>query len=186
MDDILVFGSTEEEHDQRLEETLKRLQTAGLTLNKQKCEFSKTEISFLGQTISQEGIQADNEKIKAILNFPEPQDVSELRSFLGMVNQMGKFIEGRAEITAPLSELLSVKKVWLWGPPQAMAFKRIKGLLCNTPVLALYSPERETKVTADSSSYGLGAVIRQKVENEWKPVAYASRNLTPTKSATPR
>ena len=181
MDDIVIFGSDQAEHDQRLRDVLQRLSSAGITLNKDKCEFCKTEVSFLGQTLSSQGIKADPEKIAAITELTEPQDIHELRRFMGMVNQLGKFLPNLADITEPMRVLLCVKNDWLWGPPQDSAFKKTKQLLCTSPVLALYNPTSETKITADSSSYGLGAAITQKAsDGTWRPVAYASRALTPT------
>jgi hypothetical protein len=181
MDDILIFGSDQAEHDRRLRDVLQRLVSAGITLNKEKCQFSRSEVSFLGQTLGSQGIKADTEKIAAINELPEPQDVHELRRFMGMVNQLGKFLPNLTDVTEPLRGLLCSKSDWLWGPPQSSAFEKIKQLLCSSSVLALYNPESETKVTADSSSYGLGGTITQKAsDGTWRPVAYASRSLTPT------
>ncbi|KAL5488977.1 hypothetical protein EMCRGX_G018012 [Ephydatia muelleri] len=89
IDDILVFGTTRVEHDRRLDQVLKRLLSAGLTLNAGKCEFSKTEIRFLGHVVSNQGISPDPEKMKAITLFPEPKDVGDIRRFLGIINQAG-------------------------------------------------------------------------------------------------
>ena len=102
MDDIVVFGSTREEHDKRLHEVLTKLQVSGLTLNKEKCRFRESEIEFLGQIISSQGIRMDSSKIKAILEMPEPQDVPSLRRFMGMVNQLGKFTKGLTDLTEPM------------------------------------------------------------------------------------
>ena len=95
-----------------------------------------------------------------------------------MVNQLGKFSPNIAEFTKPLQDLLSTKNSWMWGTSQIDAFNKIKDELTSPPVLAWYNPAGETKLTADASAYGLGAVLLQKYENEWKPVAYASRSMT--------
>uniref|UniRef100_A0AAZ3QB26 Reverse transcriptase/retrotransposon-derived protein RNase H-like domain-containing protein n=1 Tax=Oncorhynchus tshawytscha TaxID=74940 RepID=A0AAZ3QB26_ONCTS len=97
-----------------------------------------------------------------------------------MVNQLAKFILQLAEKDKPLSDLLSKKSHWYWGADQVRAFKELKEELKSTPVLALFDPNKETKVSADESSYGLGGVLLLKKIKEWKPVAYASRSLTPT------
>ena len=91
MDDMLVFGTSQEEHDQRLHATLNRIQLAGMTLNKEECLFNKPRLKFLGHIIDSTGISPDPEKSVAIKEFPPPRNVWDLRRFMGMVTQMGKF-----------------------------------------------------------------------------------------------
>ncbi|KAL5475949.1 hypothetical protein EMCRGX_G025829 [Ephydatia muelleri] len=114
IDDILVFSKTQAEHDRRLDQVLQRLLSAELTLNASKCEFSKTDVRFLGHVVSnKEGINLDPEKIKAITLFPEPQVVGEIRWFLWIVNQLSKFSPHIAQETKPLRDLLSVKNSFI-------------------------------------------------------------------------
>ena len=101
---------------------------------------------------------------------------------MGMVNQLGKFSPNIAEVSKPLQDLLSNKNTWTWGTSKTDAFNKIKAELTFTSILAWYNPTSETKVIADASAYGLGAVLLQKVENNWKPVAYASRLMTETET----
>ena len=97
------------------------------------------------------------------------------------MNQLGKFTPKIAELSKPLRELLSKQSTWLWGPSQASAFQKLKAALTSPTVLAWYDPSADTKLSADASAYGLGAVLLQKVNGEeWKPVAYASRSMTET------
>ena len=107
-----------------------------------------------------------------------PQNLSDLRRFMGLVNQLGKFSSKIADISQPLRELMSTKRVWVWGPAQDKAFMDVKEELSKPSVLALYDPNAETKVSADASSFGLGAVLLQSKNSTWKPVAYASRSLS--------
>ena len=109
MDDVLVFGSDQEEHDKRLRAALERLESAGVTLNPKKCELSKDSLKFLGHIINKNGISADPEKVHAITELPPPTNISELRRVMGMINQLGKFLPNRAEITRPMTALLSPK-----------------------------------------------------------------------------
>ncbi|KAL5506839.1 hypothetical protein EMCRGX_G008586 [Ephydatia muelleri] len=180
MDDTLVFGKSQEEHDKRLLTTLSRIQSAGLTLNKEKCLFSKRTITFLGHVIDSSGVSPDPEKIAAIKDMPPPKNISDLRRFMGMVTQLGKFTPNLAELSQPLRELLSTKRCWCWGPDQVESFTNIKTELTKPAVLAFYNPANETKVSADASSHGLGAVLLQMEANAWKPVAFASRSMSST------
>ena len=177
MDDILVSGKPQE-HDSYLQMVLTR---SGLTLNKAKCEFSKTTVKFLGHIIDETGVRPDPEKIIAIQKIKTPTSGSDVRRFLGLVNQMSKFIPNLAEITTPLRELLIKNRQWTWDEMQQRAFEQIKSLLTHSPVLALFDPNLETVVAADASSFGLGAVLQQKQpDGEMKPVAFISRSMTPT------
>jgi len=116
MDDVLVFGSDRAQHDARLLAVLQRIESAGATLNAQKCVFGVTSVNFLGHVIDQSGIQADPGKTLAIREMKPPTTVSELRRFMGMVNQLGKFTPNLAQLTQPLRELLGKNTTWVWGP----------------------------------------------------------------------
>ena len=122
MDDVLVYGSTQQEHDKRLKAVLQRVQTSGVTLKKDKCEFSKNTLKFLGHIISKDGVSADPDKTKAIQDMIPPKNVTELRRFMGMVNQFNKFTPCLAEMSLPLRCLLGEKQCWTWGPDQEKAF----------------------------------------------------------------
>jgi hypothetical protein len=114
MDDVFIFGSTREEHDIRLQGALKKIQNAGVTLNSEKCEFAKTSITFLGHVIDQHGVSADPAKTQAVVDMDRPTNISELRRFMGMVNQLGKFSSKRADLSTHLRALLSPRSTWLW------------------------------------------------------------------------
>ena len=183
IDDILIHGRSQDEHDQRLHAVLNKLKEAHITLNPEKCEFSKTSIKILGHIVSSEGIKPDPEKIKSILSLPVPKNVAEIRSFLGMVNQQSKFAPDLATKTKPLRDLLNKRSTWTWGAPQQKAYEDIKTCLTEAPILALYDCNRETKISADASSYGIGGVVYQlQDDSNWKPIAYFSRALTPTET----
>lgn len=180
MDDVLVWGKDQEEHDIRLHAALNKLQENGVTLNMEKCELSRDKVKFLGHILSAEGVQPDPDKTQAVRDMKEPSNTGEVRSFLGMVNQLGKFIPGLAEKDKPLRDLLSKKNQWIWSSAQQNAFDQLKNDLTSPPVLTLYDPNKELKLSADASSYGLGAVLLQKEGEQWRPVAYASRSMTET------
>ena len=181
MDDILVHGKIQEEHDECLDKVLQQLQETGMTLNTDKCQFSQKSVKFLGQVVDSTGIRPEPEKVLAIQKVHTPGNVGELRRFLGMVNQLGKFSPNLAEVTTLLQELLKKENQWQWGEPQRNAFATIMVLLINSPVLALFDPNLETILSADTSSFGLGAVLLQRQPtDELKPVAYISRSMTAT------
>ena len=183
IDDVLVFGRTQQEHDLRLHSVLQKIAAAGVTLNEAKCEFNKQCITFLGHVIDSNGISQDPEKTEAITKMKQPQTTTELRRFLGMVNQLSRFTPNIAEISQPLRELLSTKRAWMWGPAQEEAFVKLKEELTSPSVLMVYDPEAPTKVSADASMYGIGAVLLQETPGPaktWRPVSYASRAMSQT------
>ena len=178
IDDVLVHGRTEEEHHERLIAVLEKLKTEGVTLNKDKCIFYTNVIHFLGQ---QNGVSPDKDKIRAIQEIPRPTNITEIRRFLGMINQLRKFSPQLAERSKPIRDLLAKKNQWHWGPEQEKAFSDLKQDLGSAQTLALFEIGRESRVSADASSYGLGAVLRQRQpDGSWRPVTFVSRSMTPT------
>ena len=174
MDDVLVYGSSKEEHDTRLMTVLKQLEEVGATLNPSKCEIFRSSVKFLGHILDKQGVRADPDKMSAI-KMEAPKSVSDVRRFMGLVTQLGKF--------SPKIQpgyLLRSNRLWTWGPAQEESFSRIKEELVKPTVLTHYNPQADTKVSADASSFGLGAVLMQKKGQHWKPVVYASRSLTDT------
>ena len=176
IDDILVWGRTKEEHDQRLHAVLQRIEQHGLKLTKRKCKESVTELKYLGVILTAEGMKPDEGKVKAILDMPEPDDKEGVRRFLGLVNQFSKFLPDLADITAPIRELLNKKIEWHWEEQHKKSFTCLKKKLVSAKVLAYFDPSKISTLSVDASKDGLGAVLMQ----EGRPVAFASRAMTET------
>lgn len=178
MDDVLVYGKDEAEHEYRLSKVLETLDHAGLQLNREKCQFRKKELKFLGHLFSQEGVKADPDKVSAILQMSPPESVTQLRQFMGMVHYLGSYLPNLNSVTSPLNDLLKSDRQWSWDSPQQEAFNETKQLIASTPVLSYYDVNRPIVVSADASSYGLGGVLLQPHDEIFKPVAFCSRTLT--------
>lgn len=178
VDDILVTGPTREIHLKRLNMVLSRLQEAGLRLKREKCELFKQSVEYLGFGIDRNGLHKSKNKVEAIVNSNCPRNVSELKSFLGMVNYYRCFVPNTSSVLTPLHSLLKKGVNWTWGDEQQGAFERIKSELASERVLAHYHPDLPTVVTADAGPAGLGAVLAQRQpDGTERVVAYASRSL---------
>ena len=182
VDDVLIFGRTKMERDNRLGTALQWMQAAGVNLNQEKYEFQKSNLSFLGHIIDEKSICADPVKTEAVHKMKSPTCVSELRC-LGMVNHLGKFSRILADLSQPLRKLLTSRNSWIWEEAQEQAFNQVKEKLLTPTILALYDPSSETKVSADASSVGMGVVLLQhSKKGEWRPVVFASRLLSETET----
>lgn len=176
VDDVIVWGSTKEEHDERLRSLLERANEVGIKFNPEKCEFGVNEVTYLGHRFSIDGMKIDQTKLKAITNMPSPTDRSSLERFLGMVNYVSKFIPHYSEKVAPLRNLLKKDSEWCWGECEEVVVSELKRALCAAPVLALFEPREPAVLSVDASARALGAVLLQ----AGRPVEFASMTLTDT------
>ncbi|CAC5424361.1 unnamed protein product [Mytilus coruscus] len=139
----------------------------------------KSEVEYFAFIVNKDGIQPSPKKVEAMLKVPEPENVKELQSWLGLVNYYRKFIPDMSTVLQPLNELLTKKSKWNWNENCKKSFLKISKLLSSTKVLAHYDPNVNVELAVDASPYGLGCVISHKYENgEERPIAYASRTLT--------
>ena len=179
LDDILITGKTDQEHLSNLSAVFQRLAAAGMKLKPEKCSFMMTEVEYLGHKISAKGLQPTTQKVRAIVEAPQPTNVTQLKSFLGMLNYYGKFLPNLSTHLAPLYALLQKQSPWSWGSQQDKAFKKAKSMLTSPCLLTHYDPTKPLILACDASPYGLGAVLSHQLEGGEYPIAFASRSLAP-------
>ena len=158
-DDIVIWEKTLAEHSNRLRKVLLKVRESGLRLNKNKCQFCKNSIVFLGHIISSEGIKVDPSKTDAITKMSVTQSLTELQRFLGMVNYLSKFIPNLAEVTAPLRVLLKKDVVFKLQKFQLDVIEKLKTLITSAPILKSFDSNLPTRLKTDASSEGLGALL---------------------------
>ena len=178
LDDILITGPTQKEHVKNLNQVLEKLEGSGLRLKREKCSFFQDSVSYLGHVIDKDGIHPDPKKLQGIVDAPEPQNISELRSYLGMINYYNKFIKNASTLLKPLYDLLHLNTKWVWNKKQKEAFTQSKELLTSNKLLVHFNPKLKLILECDASAFGLGVVLSHEMENkECKPIAFASRTL---------
>ena len=192
LDDILIVSKgSEQEHEKLIMDVLEKLDRENLALKLSKCEFFQNDVNWLGHKLSLEGISPKISKTEAILKLSPPKSLKELRSFMGSMNHLAKFIPNAANLTEKLRPLLreenekkklkSVKiqvEKFEWGEEHSQIFELIKIAVANITKIHYYDPKMATRVKCDASHSGLGATLeQQKAEGEWVPIAFASRYL---------
>ena len=201
LDDIIIFSSNFEEHLEKLQAVFQRLSNNHLKLKGSKCEFFKSQVSYLGHIVSEEGIRTDPSKIEVVKTWPVPKSVKDVRQFLGFTGYYRRFIEGYSSIARPLNDLLignspkekpkkgrkprSTGSAFIWETAQKEAFDTLINKLINPPVLAYADCRQPFKLHTDASSSGLGAVLYQNQEGIDRVIAYASRSLKPAERNYP-
>lgn len=176
VDDILVWGENEEQHNQRLKRVLERVREKNIKLNSGKCTFTAQEVKYMGHILTAEGIKPDPEKVEAVRKMQKPTNKTELQIYLGMVTYLGKFIPQLSTVTAPLRILLEKTTEWSWMEEQDKSFEKLQKMVTEAPVLKYYDASKPVKLSTDASSCGIGAVLFQ----DECPIAYASKAFTDT------
>ncbi|NBJ95683.1 reverse transcriptase family protein, partial [Parablautia muri] len=171
IDDILIYSRNEADHEEHLRIVLSTLRQQQLYAKLSKCEFWLDKVNFLGHVISAEGISVDPTKIRAVKDWPQPRNVSEVRSFLGLAGYYRKFIKGFSILAKPLTSLTKKDLKYSWTETCEESFQTLKQKLTTAPLLVLPIEGGKFSVYCDASKIGLGCVLMQ----EGKVVAYASR-----------
>ena len=180
--DIIIHGRSVDEHDVRLKKTMERIQEKRITLNREKCVFQMSKVTFMGYLLSNKGIGPTESRIKAVVTVREPQNAEEVRSFLGLVNFSSRFIPNLASIAEPLHKLTRKETLFVWSTEKQTAFDTLKCSLANAEILAYFDRNTEnTQLITEASPVGWGAVLTQVQGRCERVVAYASRSLTAVK-----
>ena len=173
IDDIAVFSSSWQQHINTLDQVLTRLSQHGFAVRCSKCQWGVKSTEFLGFLLTPTGVMPHKRKVRAVLDMKEPTNLSELRSFIGLVNFYRDMWPRRAHTLSPLTDLTG--KAFVWGPPQRKAFLAMKALITTDALLHYPDHNLPYDIETDASDLQLGAVIKQ----NGRPVAYYSRKLLP-------
>ncbi|XP_022872717.1 uncharacterized protein LOC111391700 [Olea europaea var. sylvestris] len=176
LDDIVIYSDNLEDHAKHLRTVFQALRENELYIKKEKCSFAKEEVHFLGHIIGHERLKMDEAKVKAIKEWEAPTKVTELHSFLGLVNYYRRFIQGYSARAAPLTDLLKKNKTWDWSEKCQTAFDDLKAAVMEEPVLALPDFTKTFEVQTDASDFAIEGVLMQ----ERHPIAFESRKLNDT------
>ncbi|PFX23812.1 Retrovirus-related Pol polyprotein from transposon 17.6 [Stylophora pistillata] len=182
-DDILIFGAGEskaeaiENYDQRLLALLERCRNKGIKVNKEKCKFHLSKVSFIGHVRSEDGLKPDPAKIQGVQEMPTPHNKQDVKRLLGVLNYLQKVAPNLSEVTAPMRELLKEENHFLWDEKvQGPSFERVKQLISESPILKYFDPKAAMELRCDASDMSLGACLMQHSQ----PVGYASSAMTKT------
>ena len=181
IDDVIIYSKNLREHRKQVEQVLKRLRSAGLQCDIDKCEFEVETVKYLGYIVEAgKGIRMDPEKVKAIQNWQAPTTTKGVRSFLGFANFYRRFIGAYSDIARPLTELTHKDQVFQWSKEAEAAFQELKRIFVLEPTLVRFDPERRTRIETDSSGWCVGATFLQlSPDGIWRPYAFFSRKLSP-------
>jgi hypothetical protein len=181
LDDILVYSKSEEEHEHHLRLVLQVLREHQLYAKLSKCSFYQEQIHYLGHIISEQGITVDPEKIEAIRGWPTPRNVSEVRSFMGLVGYYRRFIAGFSKISHPITSLQKKGIKFEWTSECEENFNLLKELLTSAPVLKIVDPNESFVVCTDACKEGLGGVLTQ----NGHVIGYESKRLKNMRGTMP-
>ncbi|XP_028299789.1 uncharacterized protein LOC114461699 [Gouania willdenowi] len=180
LDDIIILGRDSAQMLERLEQVLIRLRLANLKLKPSKCCLFREKVAYLGHIVSAGGVATDPQKIQQVEEWPAPQNVSEVRQFVGLASYYRRFVENFATIARPLHELTQKYARFHWTPECQEAFDRLKKMLTSAPVLGYPLDDGDFFLDTDASDWGIGAVLSQVQGEEERVLAYGSRRLSAT------
>ena len=185
MDDIMIFTDTLEEHCKIVKEVLTILRQNKLSLKHTKCKFEVLETEYLGLIVAQGNVRMDKGKVQGVLDWPVPKTKKELCGFLGFLNFYRRFIQNFTQVARPLNALTSVKRDFEWSEECQRAFDTLKQKITTAPALRMPTDTDPFKIETDGSGVGLGAILTQKQDDHWHPIAFISKSLSDTERNYP-
>lgn len=179
IDDLLIFSKTKEEHLKHLELVLERLEEHELYIGKNKCAFMQESVEFLGLKISKNGISIEEDKKKAIKDWPKPSSISEIRSFIGLLQFFRRFIRRFSEIAAPLTNLTRKNSgIQHWDSTCDTAFQTLKTCLISAPILMAPDWKSPFRCHVDAMQTAVGGTLTQLDHlKQERVIAYFSKRL---------
>ena len=188
INDLMIFMpmDSQEEHDRIMLEVLRRLHDNDLFVKPKKCCFRVTEVNFLRMIVSCDGIKMDHEKVNAILKWPEPMNVKQVHAFLGLGNFYRCFIKDYAIVSHPMVDLTCKDIVFNFSDKERTSFEALKAAFTTAPVLQYPNQDCEFCLKIDTSEFAIRGVINVKCDDsEFRPIAYMSHSMTPSKRNYP-
>jgi hypothetical protein len=177
IDDIIIGGKTESNLRETTTQVLRKLKDNNLFVNLDKFKYNVSEVDILGALVSHGQIRMSPKKVMAILNWPIPTKVLEVKQFRGLANYYQRFVKDFGKTCKPL-DCLTGKVEWLWGPKEQDSFDKLKIAFTTAPVLIGYNQFAKTRVETNASSYATRAVLLQQNSNQiWQPVAFLSQSI---------
>ena len=182
LDDILIFSKTLKEHIEHIRQALEKLREARLFARLHKCAFFQKRVEYLGFDVSPQGIHPSPDKVRTMVEWPQPKSVKDIRSFLGLASFYRRFIKNFSLKARPLTDLTRESVPWNWQAKEEKAFCELKRSLVVAPILRMPNFELPFVVTTDASLVSVGAILEQNFGQGLQPVAYESRKLNPAET----
>ena len=185
LDDILIYSRTLVEHQRHVRQVLEVLRKNKLYANAKKCSFFQRSLSFLGHVVSEKGLSMEQDKVKAIQDWPAPTNITGVRSFLGLAGYYRKFVRNFSRIAAPMTELEQKNQTFEWKKPQQNAFEELKKAITSAPILIAPDDTKPYVVTTDASGFAVGATLSQDHGRGQQPIAFMSKKMLPSERIYP-
>ena len=166
INDVMVATETEKEHDEIVEEVLKRLEENDLFVKPEKYVWKVREVGFLGVIIGEDRVRMEKEKVQGVIEWPVPRSMKDVQKFLGLANYYRWFVKDFARIAKPLHEMMRKEMKWSWEERQQKAFEELKKRFITEPVLVTPDLDKEMRVEVDTSDFAIGKVLSMKCEDK--------------------
>lgn len=177
LDDVIGFGKTLESSLENLIQVFERLRESNLKLKPKKCVLFKTQVSYLGHTVTKDDVHVLYANVKPVKNWPEPQNVKDVQSFLGLAGYYRRFIPNFSEIASPMTQVTKKNKTFNWTAKCSESFQKLKDLIIKAPILTFPTTDDHFILDKDASANGIGAVLSQIHNGQVRVISYASKTL---------